>query len=91
MVDAGLGVTLIPEMAVAVETRSAAVSIVRFRTPEPSRTIGMVWRKTSPLARQLMAIAEVVRRSAGALRQSRDMAACEVAGAAEPPASGRPG
>lgn len=91
MVDAGLGVTLIPEMAVAVETRSAAVSIVRFRTPEPSRTIGMVWRKTSPLARQLMEIAEVVRRSAGALRQSRDMAACEVAGAAEPPASGRPG
>ena len=91
MVDAGLGVTLIPEMAVAVETRSAAVSIVRFRTPEPSRTIGMVWRKTSPLARQLLEIAEVVRRSAGALRQSRDMAACEVAGAAEPPASGRPG
>lgn len=91
MVDAGLGVTLIPEMAVAVETRSAAVSIVRFRTPEPSRTIGMVWRKTSPLARQLLEIAEVVRRSAGALRQSRDMAACEVAGAAEPPACGRPG
>jgi LysR family transcriptional regulator, hydrogen peroxide-inducible genes activator len=72
MVDAGLGVTLIPEMAVAVETRSASVSVVRFRKPEPSRTIGMVWRRTSPLARQLMQIADVVRRSAGRLRQSHE-------------------
>lgn len=69
MVDAGLGVTLIPEMAVAVETRSASVSVARFRKPEPSRTIGMVWRKTSPLAKQLLQISEVVRQSAGALRQ----------------------
>jgi LysR family hydrogen peroxide-inducible transcriptional activator len=47
MVGAGIGVTLIPEMAVAVETRSATVSVARFRNPQPSRTIGMVWRKTS--------------------------------------------
>lgn len=71
MVDAGLGVTLIPEMAVAVETRSASVAITHFKAPEPSRTIGMVWRKTSPLARQLLEIAEVVRQSAGALRGPR--------------------
>ncbi|WP_439495701.1 hydrogen peroxide-inducible genes activator [Bosea sp. (in: a-proteobacteria)] len=71
MVDAGLGVTLIPEMAVAVETRSASVSVARFRAPEPSRTIGMVWRKTSPLAKQLLQISEVVRQSAGVLRQTR--------------------
>ena len=50
MVGAGIGVTLIPEMAVAVETRSASVSVVRFKDPQPSRTIGMIWRKTSPLA-----------------------------------------
>lgn len=72
MVDAGLGVTLIPEMAVAVETRSASVSIVRFGQPEPSRTIGMVWRKTSPLARQLLEISDMVRQSAGVLRQAHD-------------------
>jgi LysR family hydrogen peroxide-inducible transcriptional activator len=65
MVSAGIGVTLIPEMAVAVETRSAAVSVTRFRNPQPSRTIGMVWRKTSPLARQLLQISEVVCLSAG--------------------------
>jgi LysR family hydrogen peroxide-inducible transcriptional activator len=65
MVSAGIGVTLIPEMAVAVETRSAAVSVSRFKNPQPSRTIGMVWRKTSPLARQLLQISEVVCLSAG--------------------------
>jgi LysR family hydrogen peroxide-inducible transcriptional activator len=69
MVGAGIGVTLIPEMAVAVETRSAPVSVARFRDPQPSRTIGMVWRKTSPLARQLLQISEVVCRSAEALRE----------------------
>lgn len=87
MVDAGLGVTLIPEMAVAVETRSASVSVVRFRKPEPSRTIGMVWRKTSPLARQLLEIAQVVRQSARALQQDRTIASRV---AADPTGPARP-
>jgi len=68
MVGAGIGVTLIPEMAVSVETRSASVSIASFKNPQPSRTIGMIWRKTSPLANQLLQISEVVRQSAETLR-----------------------
>ena len=72
MVGAGIGVTLIPEMAVAVETRSASVSVARFKSPQPSRTIGMIWRKTSPLGKQLKQISEVVRQSAAALREQRD-------------------
>jgi len=71
MVSAGIGITLIPEMAVAVETRSASVSVTRFKNPQPSRTIGMVWRKTSPLARQLLQFSEVVRLSADALRKQQ--------------------
>jgi LysR family hydrogen peroxide-inducible transcriptional activator len=71
MVGAGIGVTLIPEMAVAVETRSATVSVARFKNPQPSRTIGMVWRKTSPLAGQLQQISEVVCLAADALREAR--------------------
>jgi LysR family transcriptional regulator, hydrogen peroxide-inducible genes activator len=71
MVSAGIGVTLIPEMAVAVETRSASVSVTRFKNPQPSRTIGMVWRKTSPLARQLLQISEVICLSADTLRKQR--------------------
>ena len=63
MVGAGIGVTLIPEMAVPIETRSAAVSIARLPRPRPSRTIGMVWRKTNPLSDQLVHIAEVIRQA----------------------------
>ncbi|QBK30204.1 LysR substrate-binding domain-containing protein [Roseitalea porphyridii] len=65
MVGAGIGVTLIPEMAVPVETRSASVSVARFPAPEPSRTIGMVWRRTSPLAGQLEQIAGEIGRATG--------------------------
>lgn len=75
MVAAGIGVTLIPEMAVAVETRSAPVTVARFKNPQPSRTIGMVWRKTSPLARQLQQISEVVCLAAGKPRARRATAA----------------
>ncbi len=64
MVSAGIGVTLIPEMAVDVETRSASVSIARFSDSRPTRTIGMIWRKTSPLAGQLARVSEVVRQTA---------------------------
>lgn len=67
MVGAGLGVTLIPEMAVEIETRSASVSVAHFKAPQPSRTIGMIWRNTSPLAKQFSQVAEIVRLSAEAL------------------------
>lgn len=70
MVGAGIGITLIPEMAVPIETRSAAVSVARLPKPRPSRTIGMVWRKTAPLSGQLEKIAEVVQKAA----QATDMA-----------------
>src|SRR6185312_4170453 len=73
MVSAGIGVTLIPEMAVAVETQSASVSVARFKNPQPSRTIGMVWRKTTPLARQLLQISEVVCLAAGKARKRRSL------------------
>ncbi|MCR4268096.1 hydrogen peroxide-inducible genes activator [Nitratireductor sp. ZSWI3] len=72
MVSAGIGVTLIPEMAVPVETRFASVSLARFETPQPSRTIGMVWRKTSPLAKQLLQISEIVRRAAAIPGEQHD-------------------
>src|ERR1051325_9941891 len=71
MVSAGIGVTLIPEMAVAVETRSAAVSVARLKNPQPSRTVGMVWRKPPPLARQLMKTGEAVCASAQARREQQ--------------------
>ncbi len=61
MVGAGMGVTLIPEMALPLETRLAQVSIARFPPPGPARSIGMVWRKTNPLAEKLMEVGVIVR------------------------------
>lgn len=67
MVGAGMGITLIPEMAIPVETRSAAVSVARFQAPRPCRTIGMIWRRTSPIADRFQQIAGAVRDTAAAL------------------------
>ena len=61
MVGAGIGVTLIPDMAIALETRNAPVSVARFADPVPRRTVGMVWRRTSPLGPQLDRIAALWR------------------------------
>lgn len=74
MVGAGIGVTLIPEMAVPVETRSADVAVQAFKAPQPHRTVGMIWRKTSPLARQYLQVAEAVKTSAALLRAQREAA-----------------
>ena len=65
MVDAGIGVTLIPEMAVPVETRLADVAITRLAAPRPKRSIGLVWRKSNPAADQLREIAGVFRHILG--------------------------
>jgi LysR family transcriptional regulator, hydrogen peroxide-inducible genes activator len=64
MVAAGIGVTLIPEMAVRLETRSASVAVARLPSPRPARKIGMVWRKTSPIAGHLLQVATLVRKAA---------------------------
>ncbi len=50
MVGAGIGVTLIPEMAATVEGRSAPVALDRLPEPRPRRTIGLVWRRSNPLS-----------------------------------------
>lgn len=64
MVGAGLGMTLIPEMAVPVEAKSAAVAVEPLGKGEPSRTVGMIWRSTTPLADQFEKIAKIVKAAA---------------------------
>jgi len=48
MVANGLGMTLLPELAVPVETRRGDIRLMRFAAPEPQRVIGLAWRKSSP-------------------------------------------
>lgn len=61
MVSSGIGVTLIPEISVPVETKSAKVSINRFQQQKPKRSIGLVWRKSNPLSRQFNEIATLLK------------------------------
>lgn len=60
MVGAGIGVTLIPQMAVAIEAQTAPVAIARLPEPRPSRTIGLVWRKTNPLGRHYSSVIDII-------------------------------
>jgi LysR family hydrogen peroxide-inducible transcriptional activator len=77
MVANGYGVTLLPEVAVDVEVRDDRVKLLRFAQPEPARTIGLAWRRTSPRRQDFEALGEVVkkvighRRPAGADQPSR--------------------
>jgi len=65
MVAAGLGVTLLPQMAASVETgRAAAIRLQRFPLPEPARSIGLAWRETSPRAADFAAFGDAVLSSA---------------------------
>ena len=70
MVDAGLGLTLLPEMAVPLETYGTSVTISRFSQNKPKRTIGMVWRKTSPLENQFMGLGALIRQIGQAKRDT---------------------
>ncbi len=48
MVSAGFGITLLPELSLGMEERGRDLTVIRFADPEPSRTVGLVWRSTSP-------------------------------------------
>ena len=48
MVANGYGVTLLPNVAVDAEGRDGRVRLLRFAAPEPARTVGLAWRRTSP-------------------------------------------
>jgi LysR family hydrogen peroxide-inducible transcriptional activator len=60
MVANGYGVTLLPEIAAEAEVRDARVKLARFAAPEPGRTIGLAWRKTSPRQHDFAALGEIV-------------------------------
>lgn len=63
MVAAGVGVTLLPDLAVQPPVPvSPAIKLVRFAEPVPSRRIAMYWRRSSSLAEFLPSLAELFRR-----------------------------
>ena len=61
MVVAGLGITLLPELAVESPFGSQrGMSIRQFGKPAPTRTVGAVWRKSSTRAAAIAAVCGVL-------------------------------
>ncbi len=61
MVAAGVGVTLLPTLAVSPPVpASDDVVLLRFSSPAPARTIAMVWRPTSPYRTLLPELADLM-------------------------------
>ena len=60
MVASGMGHTLLPEMSVDLEAARNKVRVTRFEAPEPSRMIGLAFRKTSPLKADFEALGAVI-------------------------------
>jgi LysR family hydrogen peroxide-inducible transcriptional activator len=60
MVANGYGVTLVPEVAVDAELHDPRVKLLRFAEPQPARSIGLAWRRTSPRQRDFAALGKIV-------------------------------
>jgi LysR family transcriptional regulator, hydrogen peroxide-inducible genes activator len=60
MVANGYAVTLLPEVAIDAEVRDERIKLLRFAAPEPSRTIGLAFRRTSPRKADFVALGELV-------------------------------
>ena len=71
MVANGYGVTLLPEVAVDVELRDQRVKLLRFNAPQPARSIGLAWRRTSPRKRDFEMLGRVIAETTGGKQQVR--------------------
>lgn len=60
MVSHDMGMTLIPEMAIETEAARTAIRIVPFADPQPSREIGLVWRRSSQRRADMEALAAAI-------------------------------
>lgn len=60
MVANGLGMTLLPELAVPLESRRGDIRLMRFAEPEPQRVIGLAWRRSSPRKRHFEELGQMI-------------------------------
>jgi LysR family transcriptional regulator, hydrogen peroxide-inducible genes activator len=71
MVANGYGVTLVPEVAAEVEVRDERVRLLRFAAPEPGRTVGLAWRRTSPRKADFVALGRIAVEALGVASRIR--------------------
>lgn len=84
MVAAGVGVTLLPMLAVKPPVpASGDMHLLPFRDPPPARRLALVWRKSSAMGGFLRELAQVLRElPAGLLQMPRDAHGASPASAA---------
>lgn len=70
-VTGGLGVTLIPQSAVPVETARSRLELAYFTAPRPGRRIGLVFRSSSGREGPYRKLAELIGELVGADQQLR--------------------
>lgn len=61
----GLGITLLPTIAVRKETAGRRIRVSELQAPGAARTLSLVWRENSPLAGTFARIADVIAATAG--------------------------
>ncbi|MEC5292306.1 hydrogen peroxide-inducible genes activator [Aurantimonas sp. C2-6-R+9] len=67
MVSGGLGATLIPQMAIADETRHGGIAVLPFQAPTPFRTIALAFRPSTARRRDFDALADLIRLTGSAV------------------------
>jgi LysR family hydrogen peroxide-inducible transcriptional activator len=60
LVANGMGMTLLPEISLGVEARRDSIRLMRFADPEPQRTIGLAWRRSSPRKRHFVELGKLI-------------------------------
>ena len=65
MVANGYGITLLPVVAAEIEVRDDRVKLLHFAEPQPARTIGLAWRRTSPRRKDFAALGDIVMKTLG--------------------------
>lgn len=71
MAAGGVGVTLLPSLAVPVENRHKVLHVRAFAPKAPSRTLALCWRRGSALGKTVTALGETMRKVyEGLLRRS---------------------
>ena len=72
----GLGSSLLPDTAIAVEANRPGLAIARFASPAPGRRLGLVFRETTARTEEFEDLAEIIRRGV----QNAELAARPVGG-----------
>ena len=64
LVANGFGVTLLPEMCSSLEVKDGRVKLIQFEDPQPYRSIGLAWRRSTPRDKEFEALGKVISEAA---------------------------